>query len=273
MSSKYYEGGSAPLTMRPSRVLERLRAGKVASVFKINLDSARVAEVAAMQGYDCIWSDVEHTAADWSLIEKQINAAKCHNADVMVRVRRGSYSEYSVPLELDAAGLMVPHIMSLDDAKAVVRATRFYPLGRRALDGGNADGAYCNIGMQEYIKTANEQRFIAIQIEDPEPLEQLEEIAALPGYDILFFGPGDFSHAIGEPGNMAHPSVIEARERIAEAAIRHGKFAGTVGSPANIDSLVDLGYRFIGMGADVLALNDYCAKMLEEYSARNARLV
>jgi 4-hydroxy-2-oxoheptanedioate aldolase len=268
MSSKYYAGGDASRSMRPSRVLEKLRAGQLVSCFKINLDSARVAELAGMHGYDCIWTDMEHTAADWSLIEKQIYAAKAHNTDTMVRVRRGAYSEYSVPLELDAAGLMVPHLMSLDDAKAVVHMTRFHPLGRRALDGGNADGAFCNVGMQDYIETANAQRFVALQIEDPEPLEQLEEIAALPGYDILFFGPGDFSHAIGAPGDMAHSRVTEASESIAQAALRHNKIAGTVGSPANIDALIELGYRFIAMGADVLGINDYCSRIMQEYSSR-----
>lgn len=247
--------------MRRSRVLEKLRAGQVVSSFKINLDSARVVEVAAMQGFDCIWTDVEHTAADWSLIEKQIYAAKAHDTDIVVRVRRGSYSEYSVPLELDATGLMVPHVMSLEDAKQVVRMTRFHPVGLRALDGGNADGAYCNVGFDDYLQDANEQRFVAIQIEDPEPLEELEAIAALPGIDMLFFGPGDFSQAVGAPGDMKHPRVVEAQKYIADTAIKHGKFAATVASPDTLEEKVAQGYRFLNLGADVIALNEYCRRM------------
>lgn len=258
--------------MRRSRVLEKLRAGQVASVFKINLDSARAVEIAAMHNFDCIWSDVEHTASDWSLVEKQIYAAKAHDADVMVRVRRGAYSEYSIPLELDAAGLMVPHVMSLADAKQVVRMTRFHPVGRRALDGGNADGAYCNVYGGDYLQEANEQRFIVLQIEDPEPLEELDAIAALPGYDVLFFGPGDFAHAIGAPGEMNHPRVVETRKRIADAALKHGKFAGTPATPETIDTLIAEGYRFLPMGADVLTLNAYCSGLVAEYETRNAAL-
>jgi 4-hydroxy-2-oxoheptanedioate aldolase len=249
------------MKMRRSRVLEKLRAGEVVSCFKINLDSVRSAEVAAMQGFDCIWTDVEHTATDWSLIESQVYVAKAYDADLMVRVRRGSYSEYSAPLELDASGLLVPHVMSLEDAKQVVRMTRFHPLGLRALDGGNADGGYCTIGVAEYLQTANEQRFVAIQIEDPEPLEELDAIAALPGIDMLFFGPGDFSQALGVPGDLRDPRVIEAQKLVAQAAIKHGKFAATVATPDTLEEKIEQGYRFLNMGADVIGVNEYCARM------------
>jgi 4-hydroxy-2-oxoheptanedioate aldolase len=256
------------MQMRPSRVLEKLHAGQIASCFKINLDSVRAVEIAGMSGFDCVWLDVEHTACDWSLIQNQIYAAKSQNCDPMVRVRRGSYSEYSVPLELDAAGLMVPHIMSLEDAQKVVRITRFHPLGRRALDGGNADGAYCNMDLNEYVAQANENRFIVLQIEDPEALDDLEQIAALPGYDVLFFGAGDFSHAIGEVGNMNHPLIIETRRRIAKLAGDNGKFCGAPCGPGNIDEMIDLGYRFLPMGADVVGLNNYCAEFVKEFVQR-----
>ena len=130
------------LEMRPSRTLAKLRSGGVASCcFKLNLADARAAEIAAMAGFDCLWTDREHVPNDLSAVEKIIWAAKAHNADVIVRVPRGSYSDYIRPLELDAAGIMVPHIMSLADAQNVVRMTRFHPVGRRPVDGGNADGA------------------------------------------------------------------------------------------------------------------------------------
>ncbi len=243
--------------MRPSRVLAKLRAGEVVSCIKLNLSDARVAEIASLASFDCIWMDLEHVGNDLSVIERSIWAAKAHDVDTLVRVSRGSYSDYIRPLELDAAGIMVPHIMGVDDARSVVRNTRFHPIGLRPVDGGNADGGYGSIPMQEYLQTANEQRFVVVQIEDPEPLDELHEIASLPGIDMLFFGPGDFSQAIGFPGQFDHPRITEAREAVAKAAIEHGKFAGTVGSPESLDSLIDIGYRFVSVGADVIALSDY----------------
>jgi 4-hydroxy-2-oxoheptanedioate aldolase len=258
--------------IRPSRVLQRLRAGGAVNCFKLNLSCARAAEIAAALGFDCIWTDMEHTATQWSDVEKQIMAAKAHDTDVMVRVPRGSYSDYIKPLELDAAGIMVPHCMSLADAQLIVRTTRFHPVGRRPVDGGNADGVYCNVPFVEYIQQANEQRFVAIQIEDPEPLDELDKIADLDGIDMIFFGPGDFSHGIGRPGEMDHPRVQEVRKRVAEVALAHGKFAGTVGNPDNIQELLDMGYRFINMGADVIGLNGYCRELVAEFESKRANL-
>ena len=254
-------------TMRPSRVLAKLRSGQVATSFKLNLADARAAEIAAMAGFDCLWLDMEHVPNDLAVIEKGIWAAKAHACDVLVRVSRGSYSDYIRPLELDAAGIIVPHIMSLEDAENVVRMTRFHPLGRRPVDGGNADGGYCSIEFVEYLKQANEQRLVIVQIEDPEPLAELSAIAALPGIDMLFFGPGDFSHGIGAPGAWDDPRLVEARHQVAEAALAHGKFAGTVASPDNLDELIALGYRFLSMGADVIGLAEYCGSIMAEFAS------
>ena len=166
---------------------------------------------------------------------------------------------------------MVPHIMSLADAENVVRMTRFHPVGRRPVDGGNADGAYCNIDFVEYLKQANEQRFLAVQIEDPEPLDDLEAIASLDGIDMIFFGPGDFSQGIGAPGVSNHPKITETRKRIAEVAVAHGKFAGTMGTPDNLDELIAMGYRFVSMGADVLGLSEFCRDLAAQFRKRQVR--
>lgn len=258
------------LTMRPSRVLKKLRAGETATCFKINLADARAAEIAALAGFDCVWTCMEHVPNDLSVMEQCVWAAKAHDADVLVRVARGSYSDYVRPLEMDAAGIMVPHCMGLDDAKRVVRMTRFHPTGLRPVDGGNADGAYCGVEFNDYLKQANEQRFLVLQIEDPEPLADLDAIAALDGVDMLFFGPGDFSQGIGAPGVWDHPDLLDARRRVAQAALKHGKFAGTVGTPGNYQELAEQGYRFISMGADVVGLSNYCRSILSAVSDKKA---
>src|SRR5690606_18597951 len=125
--------------------------------------------------------------------------------DTIVRVEKGSYSGYVKPFEADATGIMVPHVTSADEARQVVQWTRFHPLGRRAIDGGNADARFCRIGTREYIEHSNRERFIIIQIESPEAVANVDEIAAVDGFDMLLFGPGDYSHLIGEAGNLNHP--------------------------------------------------------------------
>ncbi len=258
------------MELRQSRVLRKLRAGGIVSCFKTNLSCARAAEIAAMAGFDCVWADMEHVATDWSVVEKMVWATKTRDTDLMVRVARGGYSDHIIPLELDASGIMVPHVMSLADAKQVVRMTRFHPIGRRPLDGGNADGAYCQIPTADYIRQANDQRFVMIQIEDPEPLDDLDAIAALPGIDIILFGMGDFSQGIGSPGQFDDPIIAQTRKRIAEVCRKHGKYAGAVGSPQNFSDLVGLGYRFISMGADVVGLSRYCKGLVDEFDRLQA---
>ena len=250
--------------MKPSKTLGKLRAGKAVTCTKINLEDTRTVEIAALAGFDCIWSDMEHVPNGIGVIEKQVLACKAHDADSLVRVARGGYSDYIRPFEMGATGIMVPHLMGLEDAKQVVRMTRFHPIGRRPLDGGNSDGDFTAAELGEYIYHANHECMLVVQIEDPEPLSELDAIAALEGIDMLFFGPGDFSHSLGVPGCFDDPRLLDARKRVAEAALRHGKFAGTVASPDNAPDLLDMGYRFLSVGADVLALTQYFSLQLSE---------
>lgn len=254
------------MQMRNSRVLKKLRAGETVSCIKINLTDPKVCEIAALSGFDCVWTDQEHIGQDWSALAASVWATKAHDTDILVRVPRGAYNNYIKPLELDATGIMVPHVMNLADAREIVHHTRFHPVGRRAIDGGNADGGYTGVDFNEYLAQANEQRFVILQIEDPEPLEDLDAIAALPGYDMLFFGPGDFSQGIGAPGIWDHPVLIETRIRVAAAAKKHGKFAGTVGGPGNLDELKAMGYRFISIGADVVGLKNYYSTLMQAFN-------
>ena len=90
------------MTLRPSRVLQRLRAGELPTVLKINLADPRVIEIAGLSGVDAVWLCNEHVPNDWIGLENQIRAARIHNVDTLVRVARGSYSDYIRPLEADA---------------------------------------------------------------------------------------------------------------------------------------------------------------------------
>ena len=257
--------------MRKSRVLRKMREGKVATSIKLNMADARVTEIAAMCGFDCIWLDMEHVPNDMQTIENMVRAAKNYDADVMTRVSKGCYSDLVRPFEADSAGIMVPHVMSLAEAKQIVYFTKFHPIGRRPVDGGNADGKYCLVPADEYMRTANEERFVVIQIEDPEPMDELDEICALPGIDMIFFGPADFSQGIGFPNDFDNERVLDARKRVAYAARKHGKFAGTVGGMGEQDELIDMGYQFINLGSDVRALASYFSNITASCTDKAAK--
>lgn len=209
---------------------------------------------------------MEHVPNTLTDTENQIRAAKLHDADMLVRVPRGSYSDLIRPLEMNATGLMIPHVMNAEDALSIVRQTRFHPIGRRPIDGGNADGAYGNCPIQSYTQHANEQRFLILQIEDPEAMDHLDAIAAVEGFEVLFFGAGDYAHALGVAGQMDHPDVCDARKRVADAARRHGKHAGLIAIGDDVPDAIGMGYNFINLGSDVTALREYFKRAAEAFS-------
>ena len=248
---------------RRSRLLEKLRRGELASLLKINLSDPRVVEIAGLSGADGVWLCTEHVPGDWLNLENQIRAARIHDTDTLVRVGRGSYSDYIRPLEADATGIIVPHVSTAAEARQIVDWVRCHPMGRRALDGGNVDGQFCLLPVEEYIRHNNTERIIVLQIESPAALANVDEIAAVPGFDILLFGPGDFSHLIGKPGKLDDPEVVAARKRVAAAARAHGKFAMTAGLIAPFEQLFEEGYRIFNVGADVAGLTGYFSQRLQ----------
>lgn len=251
------------MNCRPSRILKRLRDGHLATLLKVNLSDPRVVEIAGLKQIDGIWLCHEHVPSDWLTIENQIRAARVHDMDSLVRVERGSYSDYTRPFEADATGIIVPHVNSEDEARQIVDWVRFHPLGRRAIDGGNLDGKFALLPFAEYVAHSNRERIVILQIETPEGLEQAEKIAAVPGYNGILFGAGDFSHRIGRPGEIFHPEVVAARRQVAAICRRHGKFAMTTQMIEPLSGVVEEGFRVLSIGADVLGLGVYIDQRLD----------
>jgi len=250
---------------RKSRILEKIRSGKKTITYKLNLTCPRVAEIAAMSGVDGIWICQEHVPTDMSVMEAQIMAAKIHDCDTLVRVPKGCYSNYIQPLECDAAGIIIPHLMSLEEAKYIAHTVRFHPIGRRPVDGGNADGIYGLLDFNEYIQFMNANRMVICQIEDPEPLSELDQICQVPGIDMIFFGPGDFSHAIGHPGEYDHPEVNRVRKLVVDTAHKYGKLAGTVSCPS-LEQCYAEGYDMVNGGADVIGIGLQCQEIMKTFN-------
>ncbi len=252
--------------IRHSRILKKVRANQTATCLKLNLADARAVEIAGLSGTDAVWLCNEHVPNDWLNMENMIRAARVHDVDCIVRVSKGSYSDYVKPFEAGATGIMVPHVGSADEARKIVEMTRYQPLGRRPIDGGNIDGAFCMIPTADYIGQCNAEQFIILQIESPEALASVEEIAAVPGFDALLFGAGDFSHLIGKPGQVGCAETGAARKRVAAAARVNGKFAMTPGLIAPWQEQAAEGYNVFNLGADVIALGDYFRGKVADFS-------
>ncbi len=224
---------------------------------KINTQDPVIVDMIGLIGFDGVWICCEHVPLDGDRLAHLIRTAGLNDLDSVVRVQKAGYSSYIHPLELGASGIMVPHCRGAREAAALVEATRFHPLGLRALDSGNADGHYCMVPLMEYMRHANENTVLVLQIEDPEAVEQAEEMAALNGVDVLFVGPGDLSQALGIPGQVGHPEVRKAIERVALACEKHGRAWGLPVDCENVERYLEMGALFCSAGADVLGLRDY----------------
>ncbi|MEO6906626.1 MAG: aldolase/citrate lyase family protein, partial [Abditibacteriaceae bacterium] len=108
-------------------------------------------------------------------------------------------------------------------------------------------------------------RFIIGQIEDPEAVKELDAIAAVPGIDILLFGPGDFSHGLGSPGDLKHPKLVDARKRMVAACHDNGKYAATVGSLDNFEELLDMGFNYVNISCEVVLIADGCRNIISKF--------
>jgi 4-hydroxy-2-oxoheptanedioate aldolase len=242
--------------LRPSRVLREIREERPATCLKINITHPAVIELAGLAGASAVWLCNEHVPNDWRDLEHCVRAAKLHDMDAIVRICKGSYSDYLKPFEADATGIMVPHVASGGEARAIVDMCRFFPLGRRALDGGNVDGKFCQIPTAEYIAASNRERFLIFQVESPEAVENIDEIAAVDGYDFLLFGPGDYAHRIGQAGNVRHPEVLAAREKVEQAARRFGRKLFAVAAGGSPSEQWERGYALLNVGSDVWSLGE-----------------
>lgn len=256
--------------LRASRIKRLLAEGKFPATIKCNLSDPRATEIAGACGFDGVWLCNEHVPTDWSMLEHIIRAARLYDMDALVRVSKGGYSDYVRPLEAGATGIIVPHVESAEEAANIVAMARFHPLGKRALDGGNTDGLYCLVPQDEYLANSNTEKLIILQIESPEGLAQVEKIAAVPGFDGLMFGPGDFSHRLGKAGQLTAPEVAAARQHVNNLARAHGKFAMTAGLIAPFPQLVAEGVKVFNIGADVIGLQTYFQQKLTDYGALTA---
>ena len=238
--------------MTPSRVLKLLRGGDLVRVAGVSrVTDPWIAEVIGAIGYDVVWLDLEHRDFGIDTVDGMSRACRLAGIDLMVRIEKSGYHSPMQALEFGANGLMIPHIRSAEEAHQWVEWCRFPPLGKRGLDGAGADSRYGLDPILPYIEHANRETFLAFQIEDKEAVDQIDSIAAVPGYDLLFVGPGDLSLSYGVPMQFDHPLLQEAMAKVNEACNRHGKWWGTTsGSAAAAQHVVDLGARMFTAGGD-----------------------
>jgi 2-keto-3-deoxy-L-rhamnonate aldolase RhmA len=238
---------SGPVLRNP--LADTLNAGRLGiSVLIKQVQSVDIAVAAQACGFDAINIDLEH-----SVIPEAAAAQICVTAlqaGITPLVRIPSHDAHYANRILDAGalGVVVPHVGSAEEARAVVQACRFAPLGARSVAGSWPHLGYRQWPADVARRTLDANTLVIVMLETPEAVERADEIAAVPGVDILHVGATDLSDALGIPGQFADPAIARSFERVVAACRRHGKFAGAGGlasAPEVMQAMVRRGVRFV----------------------------
>ncbi|AVJ28213.1 aldolase/citrate lyase family protein [Achromobacter spanius] len=211
-----------------------------------------LAEVSATAGFDWLLIDGEHAPNDLRGTLAALQSVAPYRAQPVVRVVAGDTALIKQMLDIGAKNLLVPMVDTAEQARALVAATRYPPLGMRGV--GSAVGRASRWSARDdYLDVADDEICLLVQAETVQALSNLEAICEVPGVDGVFIGPADLAASMGHRGRPGHPDVQAAIERAMRIIIERGKSAGTLTSdPALARRYLDLGCTFVAVGVDVL---------------------
>jgi 4-hydroxy-2-oxoheptanedioate aldolase len=260
--------------MKSSIVKQKLAKNEPTFVTTLHIADPFAYELAGTLGVEGIWLDMEHRPFTLESAARMIIAARAGgDTDVIVRVSRHELQLVTRLLENGAQGIIYPRCNDAAEAREVVKAAKFAPLGERGCDGWGRDAPFGQMPLEQYVKAANDNTLLVIQIESPEALENAESIAAVEGVDVLMFGPGDFSVLSGVPGQMRHEKVVNASRRCCEAALSKGKhFSQPVGNMEAAEELIARGGRLLFHNADVIMIKQGMITMLDQIAGLRKKL-
>jgi 2-keto-3-deoxy-L-rhamnonate aldolase RhmA len=239
--------------MKPNPLQAPLAAGEtIVGAMTFEFFSPGMSAILANSGCQFVIYDMEHTGLGFETLKWLFSSCRGLPIEPMVRVPRGQYPYLARALDIGARGVMVPMVESADQAKDIVEACRYPPVGRRGAGFGFAQCDYLGGDVGQKITIANQRTTVIAQIETERGLACLDDIARVPGIDVLWLGHFDLSNFMGIPAQFNHPEFDAAMRRIAQVARAHGKAAGFMATDrAWIDRARKMGYNMLAIGTDV----------------------
>lgn len=225
-------------------------------------------ELAALAGWDFVVADCEHGALGTTLLVDMLRAGQAASIPVIVRVARNDHALIQQALDNGAAGVQVPQLADLEEARRALAAARFYPDGMRGVNPFVRAAAYGKTPAEEFFRHGRKEVAVVLQIENRQALADAEAIAALEGVTALFAGPYDLSQSLGVPGETSHPKVVDAIQQMIAACLRRNVAAGVfAGSEEAARMWARRGVRFLCYSLDVVlyrrALEDTIQRVRE----------
>jgi 4-hydroxy-2-oxoheptanedioate aldolase len=236
----------------PENTLKRrLMAGEVTHGIWLGMADPYAAEMAGTAGFDWLLIDGEHAPNDLRSMMAQLAVLEPATASPVVRLPDGDPVKVKQVLDIGAQSLLIPMVDSADEARKLVRATRYPPQGFRGV-GASMARASRFAAIPDYLTTANDQICLILQVESVKGMAALDDILAIDGVDGVFFGPADLAADMGHLGRSDMPVVREAIYDGLRRTRAAGKAAGILATEAEfIAAAKAAGANFVGVGVDV----------------------
>ncbi len=253
----------SPLTRAGKNpVKELLKKGQTAVGIVISVNSVEVATQAAALGFDFLWLEMEHTPLSLETVRNIVLATRGLSAVPFARPPVNELWMAKRVLDCGVLGVIFPFTSTPELARQAAAACRYPPRGLR---GSGADLAHFRWPAPEgYYEFADRNVMVIAVVENTMGLDHIEEIAAVPGIDVLFIGTSDLSFSLGLRGQQDHPRLEKAIARIVAAGQRHGKILGRPGlRPEQIKRAQDQGFQFFMAGTDTEFMAAGAAQLLK----------
>jgi len=254
-----------------NKVKEKLARNEVVASMSVrlvrNIEIARIADTA---GFDTLYVDVEHNGFTFDTTGQICQAALAIGITPFVRVPTTRPEHVGAALDCGAMGIIAPHIRSAEDARRLVAAAKFPPLGERSAAGTLPHLHYRSFSAAEAYPALNEATMVIVMMETLEALDKVEEIAAVDGIDMMLVGSSDMTAEMGIAGQYEHPRLRDVFQRTITACRKHGKHVGVGGlstRPDLIAQYVTMGARYVSTGTDLAFLSSACTQKAQQVKA------
>lgn len=230
--------------MRVNQTKLRLLQGGTVIGVGAGLGSILAAEALSLAGFDFVLVDNQHGAWDDESNTQVFRAICTGSASPFVRVQKNDFYTIGRVLDRGALGVIVPMVNSVEEAKEAARAVRYPPRGGRSI--GPFGVSFLG---EDYRPEANDQVYLAVQIESKDAVDRAEEILAVDGVDGCWVGPDDLAASMGvQPGDPEHERAIM---RVLQVCRKLGKVPGYAAWPHNAQHWIDAGFRFVTIGPEL----------------------
>jgi 2-keto-3-deoxy-L-rhamnonate aldolase RhmA len=244
-----------PTIINPAK--QRLQQGQLALGMGVRgLRGVEVGRVMKTAGYDFLFIDLEHGAASVETAFQISVGALDAGIAPLIRVPNGELALGTRCLDGGGLGIVIPHVDTADEARAMVDAFRFQPLGHRSIGGGYPQFGFAAVPAQEVVKALNDATLVVAMMETPRAIENADAIAAVPGIDVLLMGTNDLCLEMDIPGQLDNERVVAAIDTVIGACKKHGKWPGLGGVYGKelMKRYIGRGMRFVLCGSDLSVL-------------------